>query len=114
MRVSRLTYRKKEFFQRTTINHRKKFSVKFSGAELSKRFEHQNGCLICGVELAFIKDDRKKGPIPNSPSLDRISNGHILTLRNVQLICHQCNSTKGARTMKKFIEYCSMVAKKYA
>ena len=48
----------------------------------------------------------------STPTLDRINNNGVLTLKNTQIICMQCNTTKGSRTMKEFISYCAMVANK--
>jgi hypothetical protein len=30
---------------------------------------------------------------------------------DIQLVCHQCNRTKGERTMKEFVKYCDMISK---
>ena len=49
----------------------------------------------------------------NSPTLDRVNNENILTLDNTWIICSRCNATKHNRTMKEFINYCTMISDKF-
>lgn len=70
-------------------------------------------CPICGVELDYSRLTKDGKNLYNSPSLDRKSNGNILTQSSVWIICKECNTTKGRRSMKNFIIYCKMVGEKY-
>lgn len=65
-------------------------------------------CFLCGRKLAW-HGKKNNTPLDTSPSLDRKSNTLTLTKRNVQIICHRCNVTKGARTMAQFIRYCRKI-----
>jgi len=40
-----------------------------------------------------------------SPTIDRINNEKVMTKDNVQYICKQCNTTKGAHTHDEFIGF---------
>jgi hypothetical protein len=70
-------------------------------------------CKICGVKLSWEYGNKKARPIPSSPTLDRIDNDLNLNINNVQIICHDCNSTKRSRTMKEFYDYCKMITEKF-
>ena len=45
--------------------------------------------------------------------LSEFSNCRHMTLNNIQIVCHSCNSTKRNRTMVEFIEYCKLIVKLY-
>lgn len=68
-------------------------------------------CGICGVRLDWAT--QKTASQSNSPSIDRIDNAPCLTLDNIRVVCHRCNTTKGPRTMKEFVDYCRMVAERF-
>jgi hypothetical protein len=48
-----------------------------------------------------------------TPSLDRINNDNELRTGNVEIICNECNRTKGNRTKEGFIRYCKNVGDFY-
>lgn len=57
-------------------------------------------CPICGVKM-----EHGDGCItPVSPTLDDIENTHHLQLSNIRVICHACNTMKGARSDKAWLE----------
>jgi len=70
-------------------------------------------CPICGVTLDYSRLTKDGKNQHNSPSIDRKNNGDTLSKLSVWIICKECNTTKGRRTMKQFIEYCKMVGEKY-
>lgn len=108
-------YRKKhpvKHWCRTTIRQHKHkgFKVLFNFKDLIPIAKQTKYCSICDIKLKWGYD---KGRTNASPTLDRINNGKILTLNNIQIICYKCNATKRDRTMKEFIEYCNKVSKKF-
>jgi len=80
--------------------------------ELTKLYDDAKYCPICGVKLKS-NDNGKTHPIRTSPSIDRIDNEKTLTVNNVWILCHKCNSTKLDRTMKEFYDYCKGVTEKF-
>ncbi len=91
--------------------HRKKgFIVNLTIDEYLLLAKNAKVCPICGCELDW---ECKRKTTKISPSLDRINNEKILNKDNVMFICHQCNTTKGSRSLKEFIEYCKMIADKF-
>jgi hypothetical protein len=89
-------------WSRTTIqHHRRKFPVLFSAHELKKVIENHSACQFCGRQFCWenskIQDD--------SPTVDRMDNGQNLTLSNILILCHQCNSTKRNRSLPEFLAY---------
>lgn len=97
-------------------SHKKdKHDVRFNANDLHEKAKDVTRCPICNTELDWTVGGNKKGKSSNnSPSLDRTDNAGVLTLDNVQIICRQCNTTKGARTMEEFIKYCKLVAERHA
>ncbi len=90
--------------------HRKKFRVNITVKELEELGKITSRCSLCDCWLSWggnmvVKD--------NSPSLDRIDNGSILSKDNIQIICHKCNCTKRNRTMKEFLDYCQVIVNKF-
>jgi 5-methylcytosine-specific restriction endonuclease McrA len=59
-------------------------------------------CGICGCTLNWKAG--KKIPLPEGPTLDRINNEEIMTLENVQIICHACNRAKGKTPMDEYMK----------
>ena len=78
--------------------------------QLSKETTH---CPLCGVELDYRRLTKKGKSQMNSPSLDRINNDKNLSTHNTWIICKECNTTKGSKTLKEFIAYCKMIGAKY-
>ena len=99
----------------TITNHRRKgFRVLFSAQELAELAKSTQVCPICGVELRFSFGTKGGKCAHDSPTLDRKDNGEELNLSDVQVLCLRCNTTKGNRTMKEFVDYCELVALKRA
>lgn len=92
-------------------NHRRNgFENNITTLELLTFAKDKTICAICGRELDW-RQNIKKRTVSNSPSLDRTDNELHLNTSNIQIVCYQCNSTKGSRTMREFIEYCHQVIK---
>lgn len=95
----------------TIVNHRRRrYTVEFTPVELFVIAKKTSHCGICECKLTWISTTGRC--MLSTPTLDRINDSKTLTLENTQIICMQCNTTKGSRTMKQFISYCAMVAKK--
>jgi len=97
----------------TLKTHRKKYIINITIDELIKFINNIANCQICECELDWnvgTKDGKSK---LNSPSLDRINNEDIININNIQIICVNCNKTKGSRTMDGFIKYCRTVINKF-
>lgn len=48
--------------------------------------------------------------IDQSPTLDVINpHNKVISIFNVQIICHLCNSTKRSRNHKEFVDYCKRI-----
>jgi hypothetical protein len=84
-------------------------TIRFTIAELTALAKETTHCPICNVELKWQRGGLKL----NSPSLDRRDNGDILTKDNVWIICHQCNATKGSRSLSQFVDYCKQVVAQF-
>lgn len=69
-----------------------------------------NSCKLCNITISWERNGKCK---PNSPTMDRVDNSNIVTLDTIMIICHKCNTTKGARTMKEFIDYCKNIAQTF-
>jgi 5-methylcytosine-specific restriction endonuclease McrA len=94
--------------QRRLKSHRHcGYETKLSITELTKFAENAQVCAICERPLDWFGTKRLGGL---SPTLDRTNNENILTLNNIQIICFECNVTKGKRTMREFVNYCHMIA----
>ncbi len=93
----------------TLRRHRRRgFEVDMSIDALTELAKNTEECPLCGRELDWSL--YTKGHLqPNSPSLDRINNGDALTSENVWIICQECNTTKGARTLIEFARYCKNI-----
>lgn len=98
--IATIQSHKRRFILRSTINV----------IWLTKIAKETKKCYLCNIKLDW-NEKVNKGPLPISPSLDRIDNGKILNRKNIQIICQKCNITKGSRTMKEFINYCKKISK---
>jgi hypothetical protein len=97
----------------TICNHRrKKYSVNINLDELTELADTTETCSLCGCKLNWSLGSKDRRSKDNSPSLDRIDNSNIINNNNIQIICHQCNTTKGKRTMEEFINYCKKISMK--
>ena len=99
--------------QHSLANHRKKgFDVQITVDQLEALAKASSNCRIC--ERLFNWSDRTCQGHMNGPSLDRINNGQILSLDTTQIICGQCNITKGNMSMHEFVNYCKTIADKWS
>lgn len=89
----------------TIQNHKKKYRVLFNRKELFNFVSNITQCRYCRCNMKYTGGKFSK----QSATLDRIDNEPILTLKNIQVICAQCNRTKGERTHREFINYCKQV-----
>lgn len=65
-------------------------------------------CPLCGKELRW---GRWKGLRLNTASLDRINNEQVIRRDNVWIICQECNSAKGSKTLEELLSWCRRVEK---
>lgn len=67
-------------------------------------------CIFCGITM-----ERGNGKsTPCSPTLDVIDpNKKIIKKGNVQVICHECNTSKSSRTNSEFVRYCIKLLENY-
>ena len=77
---------------------------------LTSLAENTTYCSMCG---AFLKWEYGKGSVPNSPTLDRISNDKYMNMYNVWIICRKCNTLKGRMKMPDFVAYCKTIVEKF-
>jgi len=97
----------------TRSHHRSKgFKVTITNEELYNTIKNLDTCELCGCVLdwsVYTKGMCK----PNSPSLDRVNSEKELTVDNVMILCHECNSMKRSKSLEELITFCKMVVKKY-
>jgi len=96
----------------TRISNKKNIGIKvnFTSDWLTKKAHDTTHCELCDKELVY----NAEGSYANFASLDRINNDEVLTEDNSWIVCYQCNTTKSNRTLKEFIEYCTMIADKWS
>jgi hypothetical protein len=100
--------RERRWAYMTIMQHKKKYDVSLTLNELIEYISHKHSCEICGKPLSFVN----KKILNDSPSLDRIDNEQSITKDNIQLVCIQCNTTKGSRTQIEFEEYCKLILRR--
>ena len=91
----------------TTIKNHKitgKVEIYFSLDQLEEMALKTKICPYCGVLLIYGKKGRK-GFDTHSPSMDNINNVPALLIKDVQIICAQCNSAKLKMNRDEFKEY---------
>jgi len=99
----------------TLHSHAKKYKIYISREELLSFVYDTDSCEICDCKLDWIRGKGKKGRLMrNSPTLDRMDNKNFLAPHNVQIVCAACNTLKHTKTMAEFIDYCKMIAEKFA
>lgn len=100
----------KRYWCNKTINHHKDsgFNINITTDELLEYITSIDTCELCGKQLSFFN----KKTSNDSPSLDRIDNEQFISIKNIQLLCHQCNTSKGARTQNEFEEYCKLILRR--
>lgn len=95
--------------QQTLAGHRYNgYKINISIDKLTELAKQTKNCKMCNKELCWTVKGRKHAH-HDSPSLDRVDNEVIIDESNIQIICHQCNTTKGYRTLDEFIDYCRKV-----
>lgn len=101
----------KRYWGNKTINHHKEagYIVKITNDELFNYIKDKDYCELCDKKLEWFN----KKTAFSSPTLDRLNNENIVSINNVQLICHECNTTKGTKTQKEFIAYCKLIAERH-
>jgi hypothetical protein len=99
--------------QHSLANHRKKgFDVQIAVSQLEALAKASPNCGIC--ECLFNWSDRTCQGHMDGPSVDRINNGQILSLDTIQIVCGQCNMTKGNLPMRDFVHYCKRITDKWS
>lgn len=99
--------------QKTIYEHKRNgYIVNISTDELELLSKNTKHCKYCGCKLNYNYGTKGK-TISNSPSMDRINNEKEINITNIQIICHNCNSTKRARTHREFVKYCLMIVKNF-
>lgn len=95
----------------TISNHnRRGIKSSFSAKELMEYAKTITHCPYCGIELEFSIGNDK--PLRKTPTLDRINNEDFMTMDNIQIICHTCNTGKGQMTHEEFLKYIDDVHKR--
>lgn len=94
---------------KSICNHEKDgCTVKFDKFQLHEKIKHIEHCNYCNIKLTW---GYGKGHSQSSPTLDRVNNEKIMTLDNVQVLCRQCNTSKGNRTHAEYIVHCTNMTK---
>ena len=102
----RLANPRRWWSKQTLCAHRTKLGCKvvITLDEMHARAEATDYCEHCKCLLDYGPKDRTGGQA-NSPSLDRkVAGSDILSMDDVWILCHKCNSTKGKRSMDEFCE----------
>ena len=103
-------HREREWAWHVSRHHKDRgISVELSIDELEEMAKRSPNCGLCGKKLCWNHHITKT----DSPSIDRSDNELSMKKDNTMIICHQCNRTKGERSMKEFVEYCNLIAKKF-
>lgn len=93
-----------------TSHLRSGYIVNITVEQLEKLAQQTHLCKYCGVKLDYTRGSKDGRMQLSSPSLDRKNNDNEMNINNVQIICHECNRTKGKRTDEEFINYCKKVS----
>ena len=94
--------------KQSTTSH-KKYDLRIDEYDLFNYAKDKGNCEYCDVGLEWSYKDKIGKPKSNSPSLDRMNNEEIITLDNIRICCHKCNTTKSNRTLQEFVDYCKKV-----
>lgn len=88
----------------TLCRHRKYGTeFQFSITELAQRAMSTPTCEYCGRRLSW-KFGNKITHV-DSPTVDNRDMKSRVTLSDISIVCHSCNSCKGARTLAEFVGY---------
>lgn len=98
----------------THRKHRKKgFFLYFTIQDLIKKAKDTFKCELCNCDLDWTVG-KKKHCRDNSPTLDKIQNEtRNLSLKDIQIICLNCNAGKGSGSMMEYIMRCRRVCLKF-
>ena len=96
-------------------SHRQRgYKIDFNTKELWDLAEKTEECSYCGVKFIWNYQNTLHIPLPQSPTMDRKNNKLLLkTIDDIEILCHECNSTKRTRSKQEFIDYCKMIASKF-
>ena len=96
---------------KSLYDHRRKgYKINISNEEMCKIYETTDVCPICGHYMEKLISN---GHNDLAQTLDRINNEQEINKNNVWVICHRCNTVKGERPMKEFVEFSKMVYEKF-
>lgn len=96
--------------QQTLSGHRLNGNIiNITIEELTTHAKKIQFCVMCGKKLDWSITGRVSSH-HDSPSLDRTNNENTVNMDSIEIICHECNTTKGRRTKDEFIDYCRRVA----
>lgn len=97
------------WINKTLAHHREQgYKIFITADELEEYISDKKYCELCGKELSWFNTKTSL----DSPSLDRLNGEKIITKDNIQLLCHECNTTKGTRTQEEFFEYCENILRR--
>lgn len=92
----------------TINNHRNnKVVIDFTPKELEAIARNSTTCPYCGKTLNW-EPGRKTSY--DSPSLDNVNCQECIGLEDIEIICFECNTTKGSRTREDFLKYCRHIS----
>ena len=97
---------------RLASHRRRGFKVFIIGKELFQLASGTDSCFVCGCALDWQLGNKGSWK-SNSPTLNRLDNGDIVTKENVAILCYRCNATKRDRSLGEFVAYCNDVAIKF-
>jgi len=79
--------------------------------ELTDIIKSVNHCYLCKCKLDW--SPGKGRTMPNSPTIDRLDNERFIDKNNIAIICHECNTIKGRRTLNEFLDYCELITNRH-
>jgi len=98
----------------TLKSHKKKdYIINIKPKELSEIAKIVKRCQICNCKLQWNQGNSDGKVKYNSPTLDRINNHRLIDKKEIQIICHKCNTTKSNRSMNDFVKYCKLIVNKF-
>ena len=108
----RAKFPKKTWAARVIASHRQRgFKVMFSVISLTKNIALLKNCPVCGktIDWLYKRTPTQQGPGLVCPSLDNLDNSRVLTLKNIKVMCFQCNVGKSTGTLDEYIQHCKNV-----
>lgn len=94
----------------TIYSHKKRgVLIGFSWEELLEKANKTDFCEICGRELSWYFG---KGRVQiDSPTMDNLAcMEELREIKDISIVCLQCNVTKNNRNMEEFISYCLKIS----